>query len=127
VDDRGREAALFRGQRLGDELAREGFDWPDARGPRLKIDEELAELDEALAAGDAAHAGRELGDLLFAVVNLARHLGVDADDALGVTIEKVEARFALVERRLAAEGRRPVDCSLDELEEAWQAVKAADR
>jgi uncharacterized protein YabN with tetrapyrrole methylase and pyrophosphatase domain len=124
---RGRGAALRWGQRLGDDLALKGFDWPDARGPRAKIDEELEELDEALAAGDATQAGRELGDLLFAVVNLARHLGVDAEDALHSTTEKVEARFARVEQRLAAEGRGLSECSLDELEAAWQAVKAADR
>lgn len=104
-----------------------GFDWPDARGPRAKIDEELGEIDEAMAAGDPAQAGRELGDLLFAAVNLARHLGVDAEAALGLTIEKVEARFARVEQRLAADGRRPADCTLEELEAAWNAVKAADR
>lgn len=119
----GEGAALRRGQRLGDELARQGFDWPDARGPRAKIDEELAEIDEALAAGDTAQAGLELGDLLFAAVNLARHLGVDAEAALGLTVAKVEARFARVEQQLAAAGRRPADCSLDELEAVWQSVK----
>jgi uncharacterized protein YabN with tetrapyrrole methylase and pyrophosphatase domain len=101
-----------------------GFDWPDARGPRAKVDEELAELDEAVATGDTTRACEELGDVLFAVVNLARHLGVDAEAALERTIEKVAARFARVERCLATAGRRPADCTLDELEAAWQAVKS---
>ena len=120
----GNVSALRRGQALGEALARVGFDWPDARGPRAKVDEELAELDAAVAVGDAAQASDELGDLLFAVVNVARHLGVDAETALAGTIEKVEARFAMIEQRLAQSGRRPSDCSLDELEAAWCEVKA---
>src|SRR5690606_13819634 len=73
--------ALTRAVKLGRRAARVGFDWPDARGPREKIDEELRELDEAIAGGDRDRIGAELGDVLFAVANLARHLDVDPEQA----------------------------------------------
>jgi tetrapyrrole methylase family protein/MazG family protein/ATP diphosphatase len=92
--------ALVRAQRIGEKVERVGFDWPDAAGSRRKVGEELGELDEAIARGDAQAIEEELGDTLFALVNLARHVNVDAEAALRKTIQKFTDRFAHVERRV---------------------------
>jgi MazG family protein len=118
------EPALQRAQRVGDRLAGVGFDWPDASGPRAKVIEELGELDEAVRRADARETAEELGDVLMATANLARHLGHDAEDALTSALDRFEARFGLVEVALAASGRQPRECTLDELEAAWQAAKS---
>jgi tetrapyrrole methylase family protein/MazG family protein/ATP diphosphatase len=91
---------LARAQRVGEKVARVGFDWADARGSRAKVDEELAELDRAAADGDSRAVQEEMGDVLFALVNLSRHLHVDAEEALRGTIEKFSRRFAHVEKRV---------------------------
>jgi tetrapyrrole methylase family protein/MazG family protein/ATP diphosphatase len=95
--------ALTRAQRIGEKVARVGFDWPDARGSREKVSEEVGELDGAIAGGDAAAIEEEMGDVIFALVNLSRHLGVDAEGALRRTIDKFSTRFAQVERRVREE------------------------
>jgi tetrapyrrole methylase family protein/MazG family protein/ATP diphosphatase len=95
--------ALTRAQRIGEKVARVGFDWSDARGSRAKVGEEIAELDRAIANGDAAGIEEELGDVLFALVNLSRHVGVDAEGSLRRTIDKFTTRFAHVERRVREE------------------------
>jgi len=110
--------ALLRAQKLQARAARVGFDWPDANGPRDKIHEELAEV---AAAADPADRAEEVGDLLFAVVNYARHLGVDAEDALRAANAKFARRFTAVEERA---GANMASLSLDVLETHWQAVKA---
>ncbi|HVJ18353.1 MAG TPA: nucleoside triphosphate pyrophosphohydrolase [Polyangiaceae bacterium] len=92
--------ALYRAQRMGDKVNRVGFDWPDARGSRDKVSEELAELDEAAASGDKTRVEQELGDLLFALVNFARHHGVDAELALRGTADRFASRFSHVEKRV---------------------------
>jgi ATP diphosphatase len=115
--------ALPRAAKLGARAARIGFDWPDPEGPRAKIDEELAELDAARAAGDEAALAHELGDLLLAITSLARHLGVDPEGALRAANGRFEARFAHVERRAAASGARDVET----LESYWQEAKAGER
>ena len=92
--------ALIRAQRVGEKVARVGFDWEDARGSRAKVTEELGELDEAIAAKDPRAIEEELGDTLFALVNLARHVEVDAEGALRRTIDKFTRRFAHVEKRV---------------------------
>jgi tetrapyrrole methylase family protein/MazG family protein/ATP diphosphatase len=92
--------ALYRAQRMSDKVSRVGFDWPDARGSRDKVSEELGELDDAARAGDKARIEAELGDLLFALVNLARHHGVDAELALRGTADRFARRFAHVEQRV---------------------------
>lgn len=112
--------ALKRAQKLGKRASRVGFDWPDADGPAAKIREELTELDEA-ASRAARHD--ELGDVLFAVVNLARHLGVDAEQALTDANRRFEARFRALEQELRDNGQRPEDLGLDTLEAAWQRAK----
>jgi MazG family protein len=92
--------ALARSQRISDKVSRVGFDWPDARGSRDKVSEELGELDEAVAGGDRERIESELGDVLFALVNFARHQGVDAELALRKTADRFSARFAHVEARV---------------------------
>jgi MazG family protein len=119
--------ALTRAAKLQRRAARVGFDWPEASQVLDKIAEEIAELRAELQAGGSPERLRdEMGDLLFAAVNLARHLDLDPEAALRQTNGKFERRFQAIERALAAEGRRPEDASLDELEALWQATKASD-
>lgn len=118
--------ALSRAAKLSKRAARVGFDWPDARGVVAKIREELAEVEEALAAGDQQHAQEEVGDLLFAVTNLARTLNADPEQCLRTTNAKFERRFRYVEGELSAAGRPLVEASLDEMEAHWQAAKALE-
>ncbi|WP_311063847.1 nucleoside triphosphate pyrophosphohydrolase [Halomonas sp. DWK9] len=119
--------ALSRAAKLSKRAARVGFDWPDAEGVLAKIREELEEVEEALAAGDRQHAQEEVGDLLFAVTNLARTLGADPEQCLRSTNSKFERRFRYVERALA-EAEQPLHkASLDEMESHWQAAKAQEQ
>lgn len=125
--------ALTRAQRVGEKVARVGFDWPDARGSRAKVDEELGELDEAVASGDKDRAEAELGDVLFALVNLARHAGVDAEGALRRTIDKFTRRFDHVEARVVERhGGWPATAAqdrltLEELDGYWDEAKRSER
>ena len=109
--------ALERAAKLQRRAARTGFDWPDKSGPRAKIDEELAELD---AESDHQRMLEELGDLLFAVVNLARHLNIEPEAALREANRKFEARFRAIEKHPGFS-----ELSLDEKEALWAAAKAA--
>jgi tetrapyrrole methylase family protein/MazG family protein/ATP diphosphatase len=95
--------ALTRAQRIGEKVARVGFDWESAEGSRAKVTEELGELDEAMRSGDKDAIEGEMGDVLFALVNLSRHAGIDAEGALRRTIDKFTRRFAHVETRVASE------------------------
>jgi len=115
--------ALLKAYRIGEKAGRRGFDWPDQAGPRAKIDEELAELDEALATGDDHKMRDELGDLLFALVNLARHHQINPEMALRGTIQRFMRRFAHVEEQL---GERLSSASLEEMERLWQEAKQAE-
>ena len=119
--------ALSRAAKLSKRAARVGFDWPDAEGVLAKIREELEEVEEALAAGDRLHAQDEVGDLLFAVTNLARTLGADPEQCLRSTNAKFERRFRYVERALAETERPLNEASLDEMESHWQAAKAQEQ
>lgn len=110
--------ALVRAQKIQSRAARVGFDWPDATGPAAKVFEEIAEV---AAATTNAERVEEIGDLLFSVVNLARHHGVDAETALRDATAKFEHRFAAME---AVDGPPLNDLSLDELESRWQAAKS---
>jgi nucleoside triphosphate diphosphatase len=114
--------ALMRAAKLGRRAGRVGFDWPDAAGVRAKITEELAEADAALAAGDGA-AAEELGDLLFAIVNWARHLEIDAETALRAANDKFERRFRCMERLARARGLSLERLSAEEWDGLWQAAK----
>ncbi len=118
--------ALLRATRAGEKAGAVGFDWPDAAGPRAKVDEELRELDGALAAGQRAEIARELGDVLLALANLARKLGVDAESALRAATLRFARRFAHVVAALAAEGRRVSDAAPAEQDRLWEAAKAAE-
>lgn len=123
-------SALTRAQRVGEKVGRVGFDWPDAEGPRAKVTEELRELDEAIASKDPQAVEEELGDTLFALVNLARHLpaegsaGVDAEGALRRTIDKFTTRFAHVERRVREEhGGFAGNPTLEQMDRYWDEAK----
>jgi MazG family protein len=116
--------ALRRAQKLQQRAAQVGFDWPDLEPVLDKLDEELAELRQALDQGERAAVADELGDLLFVMANLARHLQVDAEDALRQGNAKFERRFAYIEQALKAAGRRPQDCTLAQLDALWDAAKA---
>ena len=110
--------ALLRADKLQRRAARTGFDWPDAAGPRAKVAEEIAEVEQAAGA---AERHEELGDLLFAVVNWARHLGIDPEAALRDANAKFEARFREMER---AAGERFAALPLDQKEHLWTAAKS---
>ena len=98
--------ALKRAEKLGKRAIRVGFDWPDRKGVRAKIREELAELEEAVGASDDDHINEEFGDLLFAVVNLARHLDVDPEKSLTAANYKFEKRFRDMEAAIERIGRK---------------------
>ena len=118
--------ALSRAAKLSKRAARVGFDWPDSKGVIAKIREELAEVEEALDAGDQQHAQEEVGDLLFAVTNLARTLNADPEQCLRTTNAKFERRFRYVEGELSAAQRPLTEASLDEMEAHWQAAKVLE-
>ncbi|WP_439574907.1 nucleoside triphosphate pyrophosphohydrolase [Phreatobacter sp.] len=120
--------ALTRALKLQQKAGRVGFDWNDVGAVIAKIAEEASEIAEARRAGasDDVVAG-EVGDLLFAAVNLARHLGVDPESALRGTNAKFERRFASIEAALAARGQTPAGSSLDEMDALWNAAKAAEK
>jgi len=120
-------APLHQAHRYQKDAAQVGFDWPDLEGVREKIREELAELDEAVAGGDAAAVEHEVGDLLFSVANLARKLDVAPDVALRRANARFRSRFQAVEAAFGGDRDRLAAASLAELETAWRAAKAAER
>ncbi len=115
--------ALMQAQRLGEAAARLGFDWPHLKGALDKVEEEWQELRQALSSPPGAAWEEELGDLLFAVVNVARFLKIDSEGALRRTLYKFIKRFHVVERTLAKEGKTPESATLEEMEAIWQAAK----
>jgi len=115
--------ALSRAAKLGRRAASVGFDWPDATGVRAKVDEELGELDDALAAASTARQAEELGDLLFAIVNWARHLQLDAESALRDANTKFAARFARMEALAAASGQPLPGLDAAAWDRLWRAAK----
>ena len=119
--------ALLKAQRSQEKAARVGFDWKDAKGPLAKIREELAELEEAVAASDDTardpHVKEELGDLLFSATNLARHLKADAESALEGATAKFARRFRAVEAGAKEAGRDLKAMSLAEMDALWDAAK----
>lgn len=118
-------SALTRAAELQKKAAKVGFDWPDASGAAAKVREETDELAEALAAGDDAHIDEELGDLIFAAVNLARLRGRGtAEELTRAAARKFEERFRAVERAVAASGKKWEEFSLDELDGFWNAAKS---
>jgi ATP diphosphatase len=119
--------ALQRAERLTEKASRIGFDWPSLAGPRAKVDEELAELDRAIASKDKEAIEHELGDVLFALVNVARHLGVPPEDALRQANKRFIARFQAVERKLEARGVPFGEARPEELDALWNEAKAEEK
>jgi MazG family protein len=130
-----RAPALMEAHQLATKAARVGFDWQNVEDIFAKLREEVEELREAIRAhhdaGPSAeaehqHVREELGDLIFAVANIARHLGVEPEAALKLTNRKFRRRFGHVERGLKARGREPGEATLDEMEALWQEAKSLD-
>lgn len=115
--------ALHRAHKVQRKAAKVGFDWPDVDGVLAKIEEELAEVRQAIAEGTESKVREEIGDLLFAVVNLSRFRNHVAEEVLHETVRKFETRFQAMERLLAADGKAPDACGIDELERYWQQAK----
>lgn len=115
--------ALKRAQKLGKRASRVGFDWPDRRGVRAKIQEELEELEEAVGTRQADSMEEEFGDLLFAVVNLARHLDIDPEKALTSANYKFERRFRDMEQEITGSGKRFRDFAIEALDKFWRSAK----
>ena len=115
--------ALTRAAKLGKRAARVGFDWPNPGGVLAKVEEEVVEMREAVISGDTAHVREELGDLLFSVVQAARHLGVDPEAALREANAKFERRFRDMETQLEAQGRSVLDATPAALEALWAQAK----
>jgi ATP diphosphatase len=120
-------AALTRAVKLQEKAGKVGFDWRDVGAVLAKLREETEEIEGALAAGDAQGVRGEVGDLLFVVANLARHLDVDPEAALRGANAKFERRFAHIEARLGQQGRRPDEASLAEMDALWDEAKRQER
>lgn len=119
--------ALSRALKLQKRAARAGFDWPTVDGVVAKLEEEIEEIREAIAAGDDSALQEEIGDLLFACVNFARHVGGDAEELLRATNSKFERRFRYLETELQKQGKDLDACSLDEMDTLWQAAKLIEK
>ena len=119
--------ALVEALKLQERAAKVGFDWSSPEPILDKIEEEIAELREALAANDKAKVADELGDLIFAVVNIGRHVGADPEMALRGTNTKFRRRFSHIETELVSAGETLEDATLERMEELWQAAKAIER
>ncbi|HLH05074.1 MAG TPA: nucleoside triphosphate pyrophosphohydrolase [Bryobacteraceae bacterium] len=115
--------ALMEANKIGHKVAKVGFEWPNVEGVFDKLREETEELREACARGDQEHIEHEIGDLLFNVVNLARHLKVDPEQALRKMNGRFRARFGYIERKIAAGGGKVEESSLEQMEELWQEAK----
>ncbi len=115
--------ALIRARRIQEKVSRVGFDWAKTEEVLMKIEEELGELREASRLSDQAAIEEELGDLLFAVANLARFVSVCPEDALRKTIDKFQRRFQFIERELPKRGKKLGEASLEEMDVLWEEVK----
>lgn len=115
--------ALLQARRVQERAAQVGFDWENITGVRAKLDEELAELDAAIKSNDKTAIVDEMGDLLFTIVNLARFLNLDPEEALRQSVNKFVARFKDLEAELAAQGKNWRESSLYELDEIWNRLK----
>jgi MazG family protein len=120
--------AVMEAFQMTTKVSRVGFDWPDADGALVKLDEEVVELREAIRSGaDRRAIADEVGDLLFVGVNVARLTGVDPESALKAANRKFRRRFRHVEARLGEDGRGPVDATLEEMDRLWDEAKALER
>ncbi len=119
--------SLYRAYRLGHRAARVGFDWERREEILAKVREELGELEVSIQRGDLEEAGEELGDLLFVLANVARHLGREPEGLLRKANAKFTRRFAKVEETLVARGTTPAEASLEEMDRLWDAAKAEEK
>jgi nucleoside triphosphate diphosphatase len=119
--------ALTRALKLQQKAGKVGFDWNDPMAVLAKIREETGEIEEALRGGAHDNATDEVGDLLFAVINLARHLNADPEGTLRAANQKFERRFAFIERSLAERGKTPEQSTLTEMDALWDAAKAEEK
>jgi MazG family protein len=115
--------ALLRAQRLGEKAAAVGFDWPDVKGVREKVDEELREIDEAVARGNRDEIEHEIGDLLLAVSRLSAKLDIAPEDALRTALRRFTARFEAMESQIMAQGGNLADTPLEEMDRLWNEIK----
>ncbi|HEV7556248.1 MAG TPA: nucleoside triphosphate pyrophosphohydrolase [Kofleriaceae bacterium] len=118
--------ALVRAQKLGSKAGKVGFDWPGWQGSFAKVKEEVDEIEVAARDNDAKAMHHELGDLLLACVNLARKLGVDAENALVDATDRFRSRFEFIEDRLIERGKTPQQSTLDEMDSLWNDAKVAE-
>ncbi len=116
-------SALQRAYRLTEKASAVGFDWPDIEGVLEKLDEELVEFKEALSLQSRKRIREEFGDLLFALVNIARFLQINPEEALNKAIEKFISRFNHVETSLCSKGKSIQESSLAEMDKLWEAAK----
>lgn len=119
--------ALMKAVKVQAKASRVGFDWPDVNGPLQKVREEIDELEEARKLGDRAAMFEEIGDILFAIVNVARFLKVDPEMALGKTVDKFISRFKHIESRADEVNRRIEDMTLEEMDALWEEAKSPER
>ncbi|MBT0666609.1 nucleoside triphosphate pyrophosphohydrolase [Geobacter pelophilus] len=118
--------AILKAQKIGEKASRVGFDWDSHQQVLCKIKEELNELEIALDGGNQTRIAEELGDLLFATVNLGRFMSIDSEDALSKTIHRFTTRFSHIEASLRRQGKALQDTAIDELERLWQEAKACE-
>jgi tetrapyrrole methylase family protein/MazG family protein len=116
--------ALLKAFRVQEKVGRYGFDWKNPADVVVKVKEEIAEFEEALTSGEKAKQEHELGDLLFSLVNLGRHLGMQPEEALNETIRRFTRRFQYIERKLRENGKTLADSSLEEMDKFWEEAKA---
>jgi tetrapyrrole methylase family protein/MazG family protein len=119
--------ALMKAHQVQSRAARVGFDWTAIHDVIAKVEEELAETKAAIASGDRDAAAEEIGDLLFAVVNLSRFQKFHAEELLAATVRKFARRFKFVEQQVHSKGRQMTDCSLEELDAHWNEAKSRER
>jgi tetrapyrrole methylase family protein/MazG family protein len=119
--------ALARAQTISERAARVGFDWPNIEPVWQKVEEELSELKTACASGDRQRSGEELGDVFFSLVNLARFLGVQAEEVASQTTDRFIERFNYVEDQLRQAGKTSSQSSLEEMDRLWDEAKALER
>ena len=119
--------ALVRAQKIGHRCGKVGFDWPGWEGSFAKVEEEVTEVLGAVRAQDSREVHKEIGDLMLAVVNLSRKLGVDAENALVDATKRFEQRFAIVEDRLRDRGKTPQQSNLEEMDALWNDAKKSLR
>jgi tetrapyrrole methylase family protein/MazG family protein len=115
--------ALFRAEKVQRRVAKVGFDWKDVRPALDKVEEEFGEFREAVLSGDNTHVSEELGDIIFALVNVARHHSISAEDAVRQTTKKFERRFRYIESKVEESGRTIYQATFDEMDRLWEESK----